>query len=180
MRFLAFLSVLGSFAFIGCAGDTSVRMSVWDDSGVSAVGGTSGAGGAGGVSGQPMTGGSSGSVSSIIVTGGTRDLATTRCITGTCPFPSSSLSCLKANCAADIATCYTSDGVSRAASGFCMAYANCMLACPCNASSSKCESDCLLNEASTAPDCLTKLNNLYNCSNNSGCTPTTCATSGST
>jgi hypothetical protein len=166
MRFLAFLSVLGSLAFVGCAGDTSVRMSVWNDGGV------------GGAGGQQMTGGSSGSVSSISVTGGTRDLATTRCITGTCPVPSSSLSCLKANCAADIATCYTSDGVSKAASGFCMAYANCMLACPCNANSSKCESDCLQNEAST--DCLTKLNNLYNCSNNSGCTSTTCATSGST
>jgi hypothetical protein len=165
MRILAFLSMMGSIAFVGCAGDTSVLMSVWNDSGVGGAGG--GAEGSGGQSG-----------SSISVTGGTRDLTTTQCTAttgGTCPVPDSYLSCIEANCGPDIAACYYSDGVSKAAGGLCMAFGNCMLNCPCDSGRSKCETTCTQNDGSGDPNCWPCLNKLLACSSKYNCTlPTTC------
>lgn len=194
MRLVGLLLVMGSFAFFGCAGDSSVVMSVFDDSGAGGdqppIGGAGGEGGQsvshqGGTGGSVATGGvaggSAGSGSSISVTGGTRDLATTQCTAasgGTCPVPGSYLTCIKTSCGASLAECYTSDGISRAVGGQCMSYANCMLACPCDAGRSKCEGNCQQNFATYDPDCSSCLLGLLTCSSKFGCTfPTSCAAS---
>jgi hypothetical protein len=182
MRLVGLIFVMGSFAFVGCAGDSSVVMSVWDDSG--AGGDQPPVGGAGGDGGQSVShqgGSSGGSASSISVPGGTRDLATTQCTAasgGTCPVPGSYLTCIKTSCGASLAECYSSDGISRAVGGQCMSYANCMLACPCDAGRSKCEGNCQQNFATYDPDCSSCLIGLLTCSSKFGCTfPTSCSAS---
>ena len=185
MRLVGLLFVMGSFAFVGCAGDSSVLMSVWDDGGAGGMGDQSPTGGGGGAGGKSVSsqggaaGASAGGASSISVPGGTRDLSTTQCTTassGTCPVPASYLSCIKTNCGASITECYASDGISRAVAGDCMSYANCMLACPCDAGRSKCESNCQQNYATYDPDCSSCLIRLLTCTSKFGCTfPTSCS-----
>jgi len=124
MRLLALLFVTGSFALVGCSGDSSALMSVWNDSGAGGAGGkpmTGGVGGQGAVNGGsgggvtiPL-GGSGGSVVSgtIRVTGGTRDLASAQCLStsgGACPVSGSYLTCLEGNCPTNLTDCYYSDG----------------------------------------------------------------------
>lgn len=140
MRLLAFLFVTGSLAVVGCAGDSSSVISVWNDDG--GVGGKSGqppAGGAGGAGGAGVGG-------TVLVPGGVRDLATTRCISttgGGCLFSSDDLACIKGNCAPDLSTCYSQPEISTsAAGGPCLDYANCVLACPCDGNQTSCESRC--------------------------------------
>ena len=193
MRLPGLLFVMGSWVFVGCAGDSSVVMSVWDDSGAGGVQSQTGGAGDGGQAG-PAQGGSGGNVatagasgsnggstSSISVPGGTRDLTTTQCTTtsgGTCPVPASYLSCVKTSCGADIAKCYASDGISRAVGGKCMSYANCMLACPCNSARSTCENNCLQNYATYDPDCSSCVLDLLTCFSRYGCTyPSSCSAS---
>lgn len=111
MRGLALVLAAGTIAYVGCSGDTSALMSVWnDDAGVGPAGGAVASGGAvggntgggyggqpfakggsgGGYGGQPFvmggsggSDGSGGSVSggAVSVPGGTRDLATAQCTT---------------------------------------------------------------------------------------------------
>ena len=175
MRCLAFVSAIGFIAVCSCDGDSSALMSVWNDGGQAGA-----AGGQGGPGGQivPATGGAGGgggSVSgggTIVVPGGTRDLATTRCISasgGSCPVASNDITCLEVNCGPDLTACYYSDGVSAAAGGICQSYANCMLACKCDGSSSTCEYNCYQNHASTVPDCSNCLYKLAGCASNHGC-----------
>jgi hypothetical protein len=177
MRFLAFIFVTGSFAVVGCSGDSSALMSVWNDAGVGGAGGKPMTGGMGG---QIVTnGGSGGAAGSIVggtvlVTGGTRDLATTQCIStsgGACPVSSSYLTCLQYNCSTNLTACYYSDGISRAAGGVCQAYANCMLACSCDANRSSCENVCWQNDAMAIPDCFSCLISLAGCVSNYNCPP---------
>jgi hypothetical protein len=193
MRFLTFLFVTGSFVVVGCSGDSSALMSVWNDGGVGGAGGkpmTGGVGGqivANGGSGGGFTiplGGSGGSIigGTVRVTGGTRDLATTQCIStsgGACPVSSSYLTCLQDNCPTNLTACYYSDGISRAAGGICQAYANCMLACSCDANRSSCENVCWQNDAIAIPDCFSCLINLGTCMSKFNC-PTMTACSSST
>jgi hypothetical protein len=67
MRLLALLFVTGSLAVVGCAGDSSSVMSVWNDDG-----------GVGGAGGQPPVGGAGGAGGggTVLVPGGVRDLLT--------------------------------------------------------------------------------------------------------
>lgn len=160
-------------------------MSVWNDSGVGGAGGkpmTGGVGGqivANGGSGGGITiplGGSGGSIvgGTVRVTGGTRDLATTQCIStsgGACPVSSSYLTCLQYNCSTNLTACYYSDGISKAAGGICQAYANCMLACSCDANRSNCENVCWQNDAMAIPDCFSCLISLAGCVSNYNCPP---------
>jgi hypothetical protein len=138
MRFLAFLFVTGLLAAVGCAGDSSSVMSVWNDSGVGGNAGQPPAGGAGG-------GGGDGS-GTIIVAGGVRDLATAQCIStsgGGCLFSADDLACIKGNCAQELSACYSQPGISTsAAGGACLDFANCLLKCPCDRSQSTCETGC--------------------------------------
>jgi hypothetical protein len=108
MRGLALVLATGTVFYVGCSGDSSALMSVWNDdagvgpaggAGASGVGGATGAGyggqpfakggSGGGYGGQPFvmggsggSDGSGGSVSGGVVSvpGGTRDLATAQCI----------------------------------------------------------------------------------------------------
>jgi hypothetical protein len=199
MRLIVAIFVTSSLAVVGCDGDSSSVMSVWNDSGVGntlgaggmqQTGGAIGAGGQGGKGGQltfamggaggsivPAQGGSGGPSSggTIRVTGGIRDLGTTQCIStsgGSCPVSSTYLTCLKSNCGSTLNTCYYSDGVASAAGGVCRSYANCMLACSCDANRSNCESACQ-DYATANPDCSTCLVNLVVCSSRYNCPTTT-------
>jgi hypothetical protein len=177
MRLLAWLSAPVVVSLLGCAGDSSALMSAWND------------GGPGGVTGgstQPAVGGAGGSggqvtipAGSISVPGGVRDLATAQCTStsgGTCPAPADYLSCLTTKCSGKLTFCYYSDGVSVAAGGKCRAYANCMLACPCNSGRSSCEDSCLLNYGSSDASCSTCLVDLAVCASGAGCIlPSTCS-----
>ncbi len=193
MRFLAFLFVTGSLAVVGC-GDTSALMSVWNDSG---AGGGLPSGGDGGQGGQGLggqvvaNGGSGGSVTlplggsggsivggTVRVTGGTRDLATAQCTStsgGACPVSGSYLACLEGNCPTNLAKCYYSDGISKAAGGDCQSYATCMLSCPCDAGKSACEDACL--SYATSDPCATCFLNLYACVSRFNCPPQTACSS---
>jgi hypothetical protein len=206
MRLIVAIFVTGSLANVSCNGDSSAIMSAWNDSGAGnslgaggmpQTGGAIGAGGQGGKGGQTTfaTGGTGGSIipaqggsggpsggGTIRVTGGIRDLATTQCIStsgGSCPVSSTYLTCLESNCGIMLNTCYYSDGVSSAAGGVCRSYANCMLACSCDASRSKCENACLENYATANPDCSTCLYNLVGCSSKYNCPTTTACMSAS-
>jgi hypothetical protein len=166
MRLLASCLALVLASVLGCAGDTSALMSVWNDGG---PGGTS----------TPSSGGAGGGGGgTLAVPGGTRDLATTQCTVtadGTCQVPSDSLTCLEGKCGSNLTDCYYSDGVSAAAGGRCQSYANCMLACPCDSGRSNCEATCLQKYAPTDSDCLACITSLLVCSSIYGCTPpTTC------
>ena len=178
MRILAWLSAIALVSLHGCAGDSSSVMSVWND------GGPGGASGGNTVVSSGGSGGSGGSITgsgSIAVPGGTRDLATAQCTStsgGTCPVPADYLTCLTSTCSTQLTSCYYSDGVSAAAGGACRAYANCMLACPCNAGRSNCEDGCMQNYYLTDTTCSTCMVNLLVCSSGHGCTiPSTCSTS---
>lgn len=166
-------------------------MSVWNDSGAGGAGGkpmTGGVGGQGAVNGGsgggvtiPL-GGSGGSVVSgtIRVTGGTRDLASAQCLStsgGACPVSGSYLTCLEGNCPTNLTDCYYSDGISKAAGGRCQSYANCMLACSCDANRSSCENACWQNDAIAIPDCLSCLITLGGCVSNYNCPPMTACSS---
>jgi hypothetical protein len=173
MRLLAFLFVTGSLAFVGCAGDSSSLMSVWNDSGVG--GGQPPAGGAGGAGGEGGAGGDG----TMVVPGGERDLATAQCISttgGGCLFSSSDLACIKGNCAQQLSACYSQPGGSTSApGGECLAYANCMLACSCDRNQLPCESNCqqkyfLMNNCGM---CIVKLGT---CTSTFNC-PQTCKSS---
>jgi len=209
MRSSFAIFLTGSLAVVGCAGDSSSMMSVWNDSGAANGPGTGvkpllsgGAGGAGGqgLGGQMIAQGGSGgggitfylggsggqssggSGGTIRVAGGTRDLTTTQCIStsgGTCPVSTSYLACLEGNCGASITDCYYSDGISSAAGGKCQSYANCMLACPCDAGRSKCEDACQQSYVLAVPDCSTCVGNLYICANRYNCPAMTLCTSSS-
>jgi hypothetical protein len=179
MRLLAFLFVTGSFAVVGCAGDSSAIMSVWNDSGVGGVQPPAGgAGGQGGPTGGTTTasGGSSGG-GSIVVSGGVRDLATAQCTSttgGACMFSSDYLACLRGNCGQKLGACYSQPGTSTsAAGGVCLKYANCLLGCPCDASKSTCESNCGQNYLSTDYNCEMCIYNLGSCASTFNCTSTT-------
>jgi hypothetical protein len=175
MRLLAFLFVTGSLALVGCAGDSSSLMSVWNDSGVG--GGQPPAGGAGGAG-----GGGAGGGGIILVPGGERDVATAQCITttgGACMFSSDYLDCIKVNCGPSLSACYNQPGASAsAAGGACLEYANCMLGCPCDGNKSTCENGCLQSFASTY-NCGMCIVNLGTCASKFNCPSTpTCATLG--
>ncbi len=187
MRILASVFVTGTIAFVGCAGDSSALMSVWNDGGVvtsSFVGGAPGTGGQGGQA-PYHTGGAGGGVTiplggsgggSIHVAGGARDLTTAQCTStsdGTCPVSTDYLACLEGNCGSNLTACYYSDGFSRAAGGVCVSYANCMLACPCDAGRTNCENKCLQSYVTVDPDCSTCLFNLLACTSKYNCPPTT-------
>ena len=204
MRLFVAILVTGTLVSVGCDGDSSAVMSVWNDSGAGnslgsggmpQKGGAIGAGGQGGKGGQITftTGGTGGSIitaqggsggqaggGTVRVTGGSRDLATAQCVStsgGSCPVSSTYLTCLESNCGTSLTTCYYSDGVSSAAGGVCRSYANCMLACSCDANRSTCESACLQNYAN--PDCSTCLYNLLACSSRYNCPTTTACMSAS-
>ncbi len=175
MRFLASCLALVLASLIGCAGDSSSLMSVWNDGGPGSA-----AGGRGGSS-TPSSGGIGGGAGALAVPGGTRDLATTECTAtsdGSCPVPSDSLTCLEGKCGSNLTDCYYSDGVSAAAGGRCQSYANCMLACPCDDGRTNCEATCQQKYAPTNSDCLACITGLFFCSSFYGCPPpTTCASS---
>jgi hypothetical protein len=154
-------------------------MSVWNDGGPGGQGGTvvPSSGGVGG-----SVGGSVGT-GTIAVKGGMRDLATTQCAStsgNTCPWPASSLDCLKTKCATQLVKCYYSDGVSAAAGGDCQAYANCMLKCSCDSGRSTCEETCMQNAWLTDPTCSSCMINMLTCSSTNGCLPPTTCTLSST
>jgi hypothetical protein len=169
MRLLAL--ILASLAVVGCAGDSSALMSVWNDSGIGGsqppVGGTGGAGGAGGGDGT------------VVVAGGVRDLATVQCIStsgGACTFSGAYLTCIKGNCASDLNTCYSRPGTSGAG-GVCLEYANCQLKCPCNENKSTCEDDCVQKYALVNNCWGACLSNLLACASAHNCPQTqTCGT----
>jgi hypothetical protein len=170
MRLLAFLLLTGSLVVVGCAGDSSSLMSVWNDSGVggapSPVGGAGGSGGAGGA----------GAGGTVLVPGGVRDLSTAQCISttgGGCLYSSDNLACLKGNCAPYLSACYSQPGTSTSAGGVCLEYANCLLRCPCDGSQSTCESDCGQNYLSMN-NCWMCIVNLGTCASNHNCQMPTC------
>ena len=177
MRRLAFASFVLLVPVWGCAGDSSSLMSVWND------GGPGGSLGGQGGQGMPSSGGAGGvpGGGSVAVKGGTRDLATTQCTsasTGGCAVDGVYLDCLTSYCQAALVACYYSDGVSSAAGGKCRAYANCMLACPCDSGQDACQSACMENQAVTNSSCSMCLFDLYGCSAANGCNlPTACASS---
>jgi hypothetical protein len=186
MRLLASFLVIGFLTFPGCGGDTSVLMSVWNDSGVGGVMGHGGAGGSGGA--LPSGGGAGGTTiignggsggnianTTVAVEGGARDLVTALCVRTICP----DLPCLRENCSSSITECYYSDGISSAAGGKCQNYANCMLKCPCNTARKKCEDTCLQNHVAMDPDCSTCMWTLTVCTTQKGCMPpSTCTGTG--
>jgi len=160
MRFFAIAFLTGLLAVVGCAGDSSSVMSVWNDSG------------AGGTGGSTAEGGSGGQVSTetISVVGGIRDVATAQCIStsgGACSLSSADLSCLKGNCGSSLAKCYSTNGT--AAGGQCLTYANCMLQCPCNAGKSNCENNCFSNDVTAIPDCYSCIIDLSTCASRYSC-----------
>jgi len=164
MRCLAWISSFALFAVSGCGGDSSVVMSSWSDGSI-----PSGAGGQGGT-----VGGQGGSLGggSVVVPGGTRDLATTQCTeaTGTtCAVPVENLRCLDENCGASLAECYLSDGVSAAVGGRCQALADCVLRCPCDSDGKKCQDNCVGKHAPVNSDCGNCLYGLLSCLISSGC-----------
>ena len=182
MRFLASILVTG--LLVGCSGDSSSLMSVWNDGSAAnspGAGGTPLTGGTGGTGGSSTIaqGGAGGQVAAgtIIVTGGIRDVATAQCIStsgGACPLSSSDLACLKSNCGASLTTCYSASGTAGSASGGkCLKYAECMLGCPCNAGKSTCESNCFSNDVTAIPDCFSCIIDLGSCAGKFSCPMTT-------
>ncbi|MBN2573920.1 MAG: hypothetical protein JXP73_05085 [Deltaproteobacteria bacterium] len=179
MRFPAIGSMIVLLSLASCDGDSSVLMSVWNDAGPGDVApGPGGAAGGQGGNAVPAAGGAGGGAGgasgagSIVVPGGARDLTTAMCISstgGTCVAPAGFASCLQANCNAKLVACYYSDGVSSAAGGVCQAYANCMLASPCDANGTNYQNDCALNYASNNFACATCLASLVSCSTTYGC-----------
>ncbi len=128
------------------------------------------------------SGGSGGATSggTIAVPGGTRDVATTVCVTvtgSTCAVPADKIACAKTHCNANLVDCYNSDGTA-ASGGRCKSYAVCRLACSCDAKDqAKCENKCMVDYGMTNGDCSDCLTSLYFCSAQYGCTPpTTCTT----
>jgi len=176
MRLLASFLALALACVLGCAGDSSSVMSVWNDGGP----GGSAAGQGGSIVGSGGTGGGVGS-GTLAVEGGIRDLATTQCTVtsgATCPWPAETLTCIKSQCSAELTKCYYSDGVSAAAGGTCQDYANCMLKCPCTAARGTCEDSCRESVAAGEAGCNMCLFDLFNCATDHGCPPpTTCTVS---
>jgi hypothetical protein len=180
MRLLASAFAVLLVSVLGCAGDSSSLMSVWNDGGPGgAFGGQGGqtvpsSGGAGGTAGASGGG-------SIAVRGGTRDLATAQCTSATapaCPVDGVYLNCVQSHCGPLVTDCYYSDGVSSAAGGRCRAYANCMLGCPCDRDKYDCENQCLQDYGFTDTSCSQCLVTLFTCLTSNGCTPpATCASS---
>lgn len=205
MRGLALVLAAGTIVYVGCSGDSSALMSVWnDDAGVSQSGGVVASGGAvggatgSGYGGQPFAKGGSGggygsggavgaggSVSGgvVYVPGGWRDLTTAQCMAisgGTCPVSANYTACLQSSCGANLTKCYYSDGYAKAVGGDCRDYANCMLSCPCDDGRSVCENSCLQNFGLADSLCSTCLSNLLTCTITHNCPPmTACSTSGS-
>ena len=174
MRFLGSILLTGWMVFAGCSGDSSSLMSVYNDSG---AGNAPGAGGVGGSS-TNAQGGAGGQVGggTIGVAGGVRDVATAQCIStsgGACPLSSTDLACLKGSCGGSLTDCYSASGTSGSAAGRCLKYANCMLACPCDAGKSNCEGNCFSNDVTAIPDCSSCLINLDVCASDFGCQMTT-------
>jgi hypothetical protein len=172
MRLLAFLLVTGSLALVGCAGDTSSLMSVWNDGSVG--GGQPPAGGAGGEGGAGGAGGEGGGGGTVAVPGGVRDRATAQCIStsgGACMFSSDYLACLKGNCASYLSTCYSQPGTFTTAGGSCLQFANCMLLCSCDGNKSTCEDGCMQKYASVN-NCWMCIANLNTCGNDHSCLQT--------
>ena len=195
MRFLASLILVSSLAFMGCAGDASSLMSVWNDGSVGGPAGSGGTGGSPGAGGQVIypTGGTGGGITipeggaggystgSIYVPGGIRDLATAQCVVtsgGTCPVSSDYLACIQGNCGMNLTACYYSDGISRAAGGACQSYANCLLSCSCDAGRSVCEGDCAQKFAYYDPECSTCYFNLVACTSKFNCQMTNLCVAG--
>lgn len=191
MRGIAWVLTAGSFLYVGCAGDSSALMSVWNDASVRPVGGSYAAGGAGagygGGSGGAVNGGmpSTGGVAStggapstggiatgvVYVAGGVRDLASAQCTAtsgGTCPVSAAYLACLQTSCADSLTRCYYSDGIAKAVGGDCRDYANCMLGCPCDGNRSGCEDKCTQAFAFSG-SCSMCLLNLLTCTSTHTC-----------
>jgi len=176
MRLLATVTTVLLLSLGGCDGESSVLMSVWNDGGPGGGLGGQG-GGAGGQGGQVLSGaggaaGAGGALAggSVVVPGGVRDLTTAMCTQatgGTCVAPPGFISCAQTYCSAKLVACYYSDGVSVALGGVCQAYANCMLASPCDSRGTKFQNDCALNFATT--DCGLCLASLLSCFSTYGC-----------
>jgi hypothetical protein len=173
MRLLASFLAIALACVLGCGGDSSSVMSVWND------GGPGGAAGGSGGALVPTSGGVGGGMGGVVgtgtvaVKGGTRDVATAQCIAtsgGTCPWPSESVSCFKTRCASSLVKCYYSDGVA-ATGGECQAYANCMLQCSCDSGRSACEDTCMQSYWVTDPACSSCMLNLLTCASTNGCIP---------
>jgi len=173
MRFLASILVTGWLVLVGCSGDSSSIMSVWNDSGVVNSPGTGGASGGSTIA-QGGSGGSGGQIGTGTtgVPGGIRDVATAQCISGgSCPLSSADLSCIKGNCGESLTTCYNVSGASGG--GACVNYANCLLQCPCDGGKSKCEGDCFQNHVTSDFNCLYCISELATCASKFSCPMTT-------
>lgn len=157
----------------------------WGSGGQVVSGG--GRGGSGGVATDTVsrTGGApgqGGAVNNVVpVPGGLRDAATGQCVAasgGACYVPSGELTCPKTTCASEMSQCYSTNGSGKVVGGVCLAYAECLLASPCDANKDSYEMGCLQKYAISSTACWNCLVKLATCISGSCPTTTTVCTSG--
>jgi len=199
MRGLALVLAAGTIVYVGCSGDTSALMSVWNDAGVGPAGGATGGGyggrpfvvggSGGGYGGHPFVMGGSGGVATggFGGVGGVGGAAGTSggvsgvvyvnggvrdVVTGLC------ISASGGSCAVSKGYLACLDGSCArdrnqcydvATGGPCQDYVNCMLSSPCDAQKDAYESKCLQAYGAGELSCWNCLVSLSSCATSSNC-----------
>ena len=185
MALRSWLVVAVGLLWLACEGDSSSTIKVYgsgapvSDGGMTTTGGTMATGGRIATGGYMATGGQSSTVS---VPGGVRDTQSTQCVASTdgCLVNTNYLSCMKAFCAKNLATCYTVSSSGLVLGGTCATYAKCQMECPCDNRRGTCETKCYLDYVTTDPTCGMCMYNVFVCGSNNVCGEVaSCGTGGS-